>query len=215
MPSKSRKSSSIRPRSPLGVPLQSGATVPVRLPNQIAPAPPGTKVPMPTQSPNGRIRAAQSPDSHGRIAVILNGVSVSTRPGSRVVDLIGQRGVKSGLPTLGAVVNGRLRPLDHPLVSNCTVRTVEFGTKDGSAIYIRTVVLVLCEAVRDIDPNLNPVVGQSLAGGYSFSLRRSGARTDSIDPGLIRQIKKRMLRIIAEDRPVVVRRVTVEEALDY
>src|SRR5690606_41829377 len=76
-------------------------------------------------------------------------------------------------------------------------------------------ILILCEAVREIDPSLNPVVGQSLAGGYSFSLRRHGVRTDSIDPGLIRKIKKRMLRIIREDRPVLVRRVTVEEALEY
>ena len=213
MATKSRKSTSIRPR---GRPLATKPGVPVRLPNQIEPTPPGAKFHIPGSSQNGRTRSPKPTAEHpGTIAVLLNGVELSTPPGSRVIDLIGQKPVRSGLPTLGAVVNGRLRPLDHPLVSNCTVRTVEFGTKDGSAIYIRTVVLVLCEAVREIDPNLNPVVGQSLAGGYSFSLRRNGVRTDSIDPGLIRQIKKRMLRIIGEDRPLVVRRVTVEEALEY
>src|SRR5690606_29999442 len=138
---KSRKSSSIRRR---GRPILSKTTVPVRLPNQIEPTPPGAKFHIPGSSQNGRSRQSKPVHDHpGTIRVLLNGEELSTKHGSRVIDLIGQKPVKSGLPTLGAIVNGRLRPLDHPLVSDCTVRTVEFGTKDGSAIYIRTTVLIL------------------------------------------------------------------------
>lgn len=179
----------------------------------------------------------------GTILVMLDGRPISTEAGKRVYDLLadagglttaattpaaatpaiaGENGTPNGvrrgsvpLPVLGAVVNGRLRALDHVLVSNCTVKTVEFGTKDGTAIYIRTAILLLCEAVREIDPNLNPVVGQSLAGGYSFTVRQRGVLLEAIDPGLIRRVKKNMLRFVAEDRPVVVRRVAVEEALEY
>lgn len=176
----------------------------------------------------------------GPISVNLDGSPISTTPGTRVYDLLlsagglsvegapgPQAGTEGGpppasarrgpgaLPVLGAIVNGRLRALDHVLVSNCIVNTVEFGMKDGTAIYIRTAILLLCEAVREIDPSLNPVVGQSLAGGYSFTLRRDGVLLETIDPGLIRRVKKSMLRFVAEDRAVVVRRVAVEEALLY
>ncbi len=135
--------------------------------------------------------------------------------GARAGDVIAEHASSGLLPALGAIVNGRLRSLDHQLVSNCKVRAVRFGEKDGTAIYIRTAILILCEAVHRVDESLNPVVGQSLAGGYSFTLRKDGKLQETVSPALIRRFRKEMQRIIAADEPIVIERVTLEEALAH
>lgn len=150
-----------------------------------------------------------------RIQVVLNGTEVEASAGLSVVRMLERHPHPGRLAPLGAVVNGRLRSLGHTLVSDCTVETVDYASKDGASIYRRTATLLLCEAAAEIDPSLNPVVGQALAGGYYFSLRRNGAAPGEIEPALVARLKEGMLRIIAEDRPVIVERVAVEEALGH
>jgi uridine kinase len=158
--------------------------------------------------------SGNSVESH-EIEVQLNGVPVRTQAGITISRLLQLYPHPGRLVPLGAVVNGRLRSFEHSLVSDCRVGTVDYASKDGASIYRRTATLLLCEAVREIDPQLNPIVGQALAGGYIFSLRRNGVILPSIDPELVKALKKGMSRIVEQDRPVVVRRVAVEEALDY
>jgi len=43
---------------------------------------------------------------------------------------------------------------------DCRVNTIDYGSKDGASIYRRTATLILCEAVREVDPEFNPVVGR-------------------------------------------------------
>jgi uridine kinase len=152
---------------------------------------------------------------HHPIEVVLNGRLITAVAGITVSRLLETHPHPGRLHPLGAVVNGRLRSLDHPLVSDCRVDTVDYASKDGASIYRRTATLILCEAMAETDPELNPVVGQSLAGGYFFSLRRDGTVLSSIDPDLIKRLKEGMFRIVRQDRPILVRRVAVEEALDY
>ncbi|MCC7141148.1 MAG: nucleoside kinase [Candidatus Eisenbacteria bacterium] len=149
------------------------------------------------------------------IDVALNGQTVTTVAGVTVQQLLRDYPHPGKLPALGAIVNGRLRSLDHALVSNCRVDTVDYRQKDGVSAYRRTVTLILCEAARDIDPSFNPVVGQSLGGGYVFSLRQNGTALAPVPPAILKAIKKRMKEITAEDRPVRVRKVSIEEALEY
>ncbi len=159
-------------------------------------------------------RGATTTEAH-KIQVELNGHAVSTEAGISIRRLLETHPHPGKLDPLGAVVNGRLRSLDHPLVSNCRVTTVDYASKDGASIYRRTATLILCEAMQELDPLCNPVVGQSLAGGYFFFVRRNGVLLPSLDPDVVARVKKGMFQIVKEDRPVVVRRVAVEEALEY
>ncbi len=150
-----------------------------------------------------------------QIKVILNGRTIQTVPGKTVEELLLSYPHPGRFAPLGVVVNGRLRDLDHHLVSDCRADTVDYASKDGASIYRRSATLLLCEAAVEVDPQLNPVVGQALAGGYFFYLRKDGAYLPEIDRDLVSRLKKRMLEIASEDRPIVVRRVAVEEALEY
>ncbi|MFN8546961.1 MAG: nucleoside kinase [Candidatus Eisenbacteria bacterium] len=149
------------------------------------------------------------------IEVALNGAIVTTQAGVTVQSLLRDHPHPGKLPALGAIVNGRLRSLDHALVSNCRVDTVDYRQKDGVSAYRRSAVLILCEAARDLDAQFNPVVGQSLGGGYVFSLRKNGTPIAPVPEETLKQLKKRMKEIVAEDRPIRVRKVAIEEALEY
>jgi len=59
------------------------------------------------------------------------------------------------------------------------------------------------------------VVGQALAGGDFFTLRRNGEALSEIGTDLVARLKQEMQRLVQEDLAVEVRRVAVEEALDY
>jgi uridine kinase len=161
------------------------------------------------------MKETKTVESPHEIEVDFNGRTARTVAGTTVQELLEGHPHPGRLKPLGAVVNGRLRPLDHRLVSDCRVSTVDYASKDGASIYRRTATLVLCEAAQEIDPTLNPVVGQALAGGYFFYLRQNGTVLPSIDPVLLTRLKVKMQEITAQDRPVVVRRVAVEEALEY
>ena len=180
-----------------------------------APTAPASRVVAPPKTPIEVARDSNHVLEEHPIQVVLNGQSLEVPAGTNVQSLLDAHRHPSELPPLGAVVNGRLRSIDHNLVSNCTVRTVDFSSKDGAGIYIRTLILVLCEAVHEVKPACSPVVGQSLAGGYSFTFRVNGELTEEMSPALVRDIKRHMQKIISEDRPVRVRRVAVEEAIEY
>ncbi len=149
------------------------------------------------------------------IEVLLNGIALTSQAGVTVQTLLQEHPHPGKLPALGAIVNGRLRSLDHALLSSCKVDTVDYRQKDGVSAYRRSATLILCEAARDLDPKFNPVVGQSLGGGYVFSLRQNGTPISPVPEDLLRRLKKRMKEIVAEDRPIRVRKVAIEEALEY
>lgn len=161
-------------------------------------------------SANGDLRIADE-----KIEVLLNGRGIAATAGVTVLSLLERHPHSGKYPPLGAIVNGRLRSLDHALVSNCKVDTIDYASKDGVGIYRRTATLALCEAAKEIDPALHLVVGQSLGGGYFFSVRRNGAGPEQVGPGLLRRLKKLLKQLVDENRLVRVRRVAVEEALEY
>ncbi len=167
----------------------------------------------PTPS-GGKPRGRASLDPK-EIEITLNGTAVRAGVGTTVSTLLQDHAHQGRFHPLGAVVNGRLRSLDHALVSDCQINTVDYGSKDGASIYRRTATLILCEAAATVDPAFNPIVGQALAGGYFFTLRRNGEGVAEIGAALVDRLKQEMQRIVREARPVVVRKIAVEEALDY
>jgi len=152
--------------------------------------------------------------SHSReLQTTLNGRVIPTTIGTTVSSLLAQHRHPGRFQPLGAVVNGRLRSLDHALVSDCRIDTVDYGSKDGASIYRRTATLILCEAAATIDPAFNPTVGQALAGGYFFTLRRNGESLAEIGAPLVERLKQEMQKIVRDGRPVLVRKIAVEEAV--
>ena len=114
-----------------------------------------------------------------------------------------------GEDILAALVNRRLVMLDFPLRGiQVELEAVRASSRQGEEVARRTASLVLLTAARELYPEARLVVGQSLGGGYFFSWHGPTALT----PQTVDSLARRMNEICAEDRPLVRRSMTLEEA---
>jgi uridine kinase len=110
---------------------------------------------------------------------------------------------------IAALVNRRLVMLDFPLRGiYVELEAVRSDSRLGEAVARRSSSLVLLTAARELYPLARLFVGQSLGGGYFFSWQGPPA----LSADVIAALGKRMQEISAEDRPIVRRSVTLEEA---
>jgi uridine kinase len=146
------------------------------------------------------------------VAIKFNGAKISAPYGTTVMELLESRAHAGTLPPLGALVSCRLRGLHYPLVSDCEVRTVDYCTKEGAAIYRRTASFLLYEAVAELFPGSRVEVGQSVGHGYFFDVDvpAGGSLTNKDAVAIDRTMKE----IVRRDIPLIPARIAVEEAIE-
>ncbi len=128
-----------------------------------------------------------------------------------VLDILPLIPLKDKLPPLGAIVNNRLVGLDYRFTAHCDLEIITFLSKEGAAIYRRTVSNILLQAIRAVSPGSQVAVGQALYNGYYYDF---GGRK-RLNEKLLEKISDEMRRIIDEDRQYIKRTVAVEEAVNY
>jgi uridine kinase len=72
---------------------------------------------------------------------------------------------------LAALVNRRQVMLDFPLRGAADLELVSYGSREGEAVYKRSVCLMLHEAAARRYPNARLIVGQSLGNSYHYQVR--------------------------------------------
>src|ERR1022692_1712189 len=78
-------------------------------------------------------------------------------------------------PIMGAVINGELRELTHPVELDSRVRLVTMSDPDGSGIYRRSVTFLLDAAFEDTFPPADISIDHSMSsGGFYCSVINRG-----------------------------------------
>ena len=72
----------------------------------------------------------------------------------------------NGNKLVAAKINNELCSLDSPLEYDCKVEPVYNNTKEGMAVYRRSLCLLLGAAARNISPQTRLLVGNSICYGY-------------------------------------------------
>lgn len=105
-------------------------------------------------------------------------------------------------------LNGELRDLYTPLKDGDTVESVTLQSEDGLAIMRHSATHVMAQAVQQIRPDAKLGIGPVIKDGfyYDFDVK------DPFTPEDIKEIEKRMQRIIKEGQTFHRRVVTEEEA---
>lgn len=113
-------------------------------------------------------------------------------------------------PIVAARVNGKLKELTYPITRDADVIPLSISSSDGMRIYRRSLCFLLITAVNELFPGTRIVVDHSLAVGGLFChvLKREPFTEEQI-----RQIETRMHEIVAEDAPIVKRRIPLSEAI--
>lgn len=146
-----------------------------------------------------------------RIEIVLPGNQrLSVRLGEKILDVL-KRHAPEGDKPLAAMINQHLVSLDTSIRYACRLTPVTYDERDGMAVYRRSACLILFEAAKELFPDAEVIVGQSLAGGYYFDLRVS----HPLPTDHLAQIEARMRQIILENRPFLRQTITSEEAIPY
>ena len=115
-------------------------------------------------------------------------------------------------PIVGAVLNGELRELTHPVELDSRVRPVKMSDSDGSRIYRRSVTFLLEAVFEAMFPTADIAVEHALSsGGFYCSVINRGP----LSKEELAAMEARMRELVKADLPFERKIVPLQEAIDY
>ncbi len=111
---------------------------------------------------------------------------------------------KNGARLVAAKVNNELCSLDSTLEFDCKVEPIYNNTKEGMAVYRRSLCLLMATAAHKISPKTRILVGNSICYGYYYTIEGP-----NIDAG---ELKKEMQNLISKDIPIKTELISWEQA---
>jgi uridine kinase len=114
-------------------------------------------------------------------------------------------------PVVGGVVNGELRELTYPIVSEARVRPVTMDEADGMRIYRRSLTFLLAAAFEELFPDAILTVDHSVSSGGYFC-QVSGRKLDHDE---LRALEARMRELVKQDLPFAKAEVKTADAITY
>ncbi len=138
-----------------------------------------------------------------------DGSSITTNAGIKASD-VAQRICREPEQLLAVVVNNEVCSLSTHLDINAHLEPVFPGSRVGSAIYRRSLCLILAAAAHKLFPSVRLLVGHSLGYGYYYTLE-TGKKLDSDS---IQQLHKKMQELIQQDIPIETDAIAYQDALE-
>ena len=112
-------------------------------------------------------------------------------------------------PAVAAIVEDTLRELAWPIERDAAVAPVRLSDSDGMQIYSRSLSFLLVVVVSQLFPNVQVRIEYSVPHGGYFCRVEGRAPFSAKE---LARAKDRMSELVREDRPIVRRRCTLEEA---
>lgn len=137
------------------------------------------------------------------ISIILDGQSQQINSQDTGVELF-----QDDKNIIAIRLNGELRDLYTPLHDGDTVEPVNLDSEDGLAIMRHSATHVMAQAVQEIYPDAKLGIGPVIANGFYYDFDLGSSFT----PEDLKEIEKRMQRIIKSSQSFRRRAVTEEEA---
>lgn len=117
---------------------------------------------------------------------------------------------QAGEPLIVAArVDNVLRDLQSPVGAFHTIELVDTRSEMGRRIYQHSVVFLLILAAHEVQPDLSVIVQFTAHGGLYCALQTPSGVTKH----MVREIEQRMREIVAENRPIVKKRLQREEVV--
>jgi uridine kinase len=118
---------------------------------------------------------------------------------------------RGALPLVAVLVNNEVVHLQHGLTVNCAVAPVELDSRQGLAIYRRSLSFLLSMAALRTFPKRRLIVGHSLGQGYFYHFDGM----DSVPRDDLLRIEAEMREIVARDMPIHSLSLSYQEAIAY
>ncbi|MBQ9238133.1 MAG: nucleoside kinase, partial [Treponema sp.] len=137
-----------------------------------------------------------------------SGERISVPSGTRAITLLNHFSEPKE-HIFAVMVNNETTPLDQPLSFTAHVEPIIDASKEGAAVYRRSLCLLLGAAAHTVFPGSRLLVGHSLGHGYYYTLD-TGVQMNSED---ITALEAEMRQLVAKDVPIETDSISYEEAL--
>ena len=104
-------------------------------------------------------------------------------------------------------VDGEPRDLERPLPDGAVVEPITLDSQDGLDILRHSATHVMAQAVQELFPDVNLGIGPFITDGFYYDF----GGIDAVTPELLREIERRMKRIVKEGQRFVRREITEDE----
>src|SRR5208283_955159 len=105
---------------------------------------------------------------------------------------------RTALPLVAVLVNHEVVHLQHALAVNCAIAPVALGSRQGLAIYRRSLCFLLSMTATRIFPKRRLIIGHSLGQGYFYHFDGM----DSVPLDELLKIEAEMRGIVARGLPI-------------
>ncbi len=128
--------------------------------------------------------------------------------GTTIKQIMELEKVKLKTPVLAAFVNNNLKDLNHRIFAPASIRFVGLDAPEGRRTYSRSLFFMLEKAVNDLFPNAQVRFMHPAGHGFycEINVIAKPSHTQASD------IKKRMMEIVNDDRPIVRTKIRLEQA---
>ena len=110
----------------------------------------------------------------------------------------------------GVKINNEICSLEKRIQFTATIEPIMKKTKEGAAIYRRSLCLLLASAAHKLYPQTRLLVGHSLGYGYYYNLDDGKEDTQEV----IDSIKNEMTKMVEKNIPIVTERISYAEATE-
>ena len=122
-----------------------------------------------------------------------------------------QKGGEPPSPIVAGTIDGVLQDLQTPVKDGQRVGFIRLHSSEGRRIYRRSVIFLLIIALHELRPEANVIVQYSASGGIYCDIELPDG--EALDETMVAGIEARMRDIVAEDRPIIKKILSKEDAV--
>ncbi|WP_115727410.1 threonine--tRNA ligase [Actinomyces culturomici] len=137
------------------------------------------------------------------IELVIDGAPVQVEEGTT-----GTTWYDSRSEVVALSVDGVSKDLETPLEAGTTVEAITLDSQAGLDILRHSTTHVLAQAVQDLFPDVDLGIGPFITDGFYYDF----GNIDAVTPELLRELEKRMKRIVKEGQTFRRRTITEDEA---
>ncbi len=146
---------------------------------------------------------SQQPSQQPQIELNIDGVPTKVEAGTTGANIYADR-----KEVVAVKVDGQSWDLERELPAGAAVEPIAIDSEDGLNILRHSATHVMAQAVQELFPQVNLGIGPFITDGFYYDF----GNIDSVTPELMREIEKRMKRIVKEGQRFVRRDISEADA---
>ena len=143
------------------------------------------------------------------VLININDKDFSFTKGITIGGILEKENFSTDAAIIAASVNNKVKTLNYKIEQDCKINFIDLSSELGNKIYQQSISFVLLTATKELYPKAQIKIQHSLADALYGKIYLDNPLTDDD----VWEIKQRMQEIITENRPIIRKVFSKEEAI--